>query len=194
MPNESWVTVLACGVAILALAAALMAFRALRRLRREVRGLQERAGDLPHDVDRRLPAETPHATTAQHGTGEVVYAPVPLERTDGRARQVLPHEHAVVTQDGTVIVLPSGEQLVAATMGRPLVRGAVLSHGLMYALRPESRDRIRGIVRREFRRRRKLRRRAARMAARSVPVSHDDTGTTSWIGGSPPTTEQEGTR
>ncbi|MFC6149956.1 hypothetical protein [Mumia xiangluensis] len=39
MPLESWITVLACGVAILALVAALLAVRALRRLSAEVRSL-----------------------------------------------------------------------------------------------------------------------------------------------------------
>ncbi|WP_370619545.1 hypothetical protein [Mumia sp. Pv 4-285] len=198
MPLESWITVLACGVAILALVAALLAVRALRSLRAEVRGL---AGGLAthspsegsDESGLPLRASSPGSGLASAGNEvEVVYAPTPLESADGRPRQVLPTERAVVTQEGTVIVLPSEQQVVAATMGRPLVRGAVLSHGLMHALRPESRDRIRGIVRREFRRRRKIRRRAARAAARSAPVGRDDAA--SWLADSTPTTEQEGTR
>jgi len=133
---------------------------------------------------------TTAATPAATADDPIVYAPTPLAHTGAAERQVLPHERAVVTQEGTVIVLPSEQQVVAATMGRPLVRGAVLSHGLMHALRPESRDRIRGIVRREFRRRRKIRRRAARQAARAASVAPD---ATSWSGSST-TPEQEGTR
>ncbi|MFD1826824.1 MULTISPECIES: hypothetical protein [Mumia] len=182
MPIETWVTALACGVALVALAAALLAVRALSRLRAEVRGLAGRT-ELSEGSSRATPlVETPST--------EIVYAPTPLAHVGGAERQVLPHERAVVTQEGTVIVLPSEQQVVAATMGRPLVRGAVLSHGLMHALRPESRDRIRGIVRREFRRRRKIRRRAARQAARSASVAPE---VPSWPG-STTTPEQEGTR
>ncbi|MGH1562883.1 hypothetical protein [Mumia sp. DW29H23] len=237
MPNETWITVLACGVALVALVAALLAVRALVRLRAEVRRLAAGLGG-EGGLDTPSPSGSDYSTngggggsgystsgggggsgysTSSGGGGsgystnggggsstsggggsstlaeaEVVYAPTPLEHADGRTRQVLPSGRAVVTQEGTVIVLPSEEQVVAATMGRPLVRGAVLSHGLMYALRPESRDRIRGIVRREFRRRRKIRRRAARTAARSAPVSHD--AATSWIGGGTTTPTQEDAR
>src|SRR5699024_1617731 len=56
----------------------------------------------------------------------------------------------VITADGRRIALPSSEQVVRATMRRPLVRGAVLSHGLRHALRPENRDRIRALVRRDY--------------------------------------------
>lgn len=184
MPIETWMTVVACAAAAVATVTALLAIRTLRQLRREMR----RAGGL----DMPSPSGSGYSTSGEGAeeeetvSAEVVYAPTPLAQT----RQVLPHERAVVTQEGTVIVLPSEQQVVAATMGRPLVRGAVLSHGLMHALRPESRDRIRGIVRREFRRRRKIRRRAARQAARAASMSPE---VTSWPG-TPTTPEQEGTR
>jgi len=68
------------------------------------------------------------------------------------------------------VVRPTTAQVVDATLGRPLVRAATLSHGLRRALRPESRDRIAALVRREFRRRRKLRMKASRRAARLAVV------------------------
>lgn len=66
---------------------------------------------------------------------------------------------------------PSQQQVVAATLSHPLVRASALSYGLRNALRPENRDRVLSLVRREVRRRQKVRRRAARRAARVVPLS-----------------------
>lgn len=70
--------------------------------------------------------------------------------------------------DGRVIVAPTTRQIMDVTMSRPLVRVSVLSHGLAYALRPESRDRIMALMRREFRSRRRQRKLAARRAARTA--------------------------
>lgn len=72
--------------------------------------------------------------------------------------------------DAAPVVVPTPEQVHRATMERPLVRAVALSYGLRRALRPESRDRIAALVRREFRRRRKLRAHAGRRAARLANV------------------------
>ena len=66
-----------------------------------------------------------------------------------------------------VIVTPSSQQIVAATMGRPLVRLSVALSGLSYATRGEARDRIRRTMRAEYRARKNIRRRAAKRAAKS---------------------------
>ena len=66
--------------------------------------------------------------------------------------------------------VPTGDEVLRATMARPAVRVVALSYGLRRALRPESRDRIAAVMRREFRRRRKLRLRAGRRAARYARV------------------------
>ncbi len=78
---------------------------------------------------------------------------------------VLPTPYAPVA-----VVVPSSEQVYQATMSRPLLRLASMSYGVRRALRPESRDRVSALMRREFRRRRKIRQRAGRRAARMASV------------------------
>lgn len=82
---------------------------------------------------------------------------------------------------GRVIVTPTEQQVVATALGRPAVRLSVLASGLSHALRPESRDRIVALMRREYRQRRRLRQRVARHAARTVPAQalHRDA---TWLG------------
>lgn len=66
---------------------------------------------------------------------------------------------------GRVLVKPTSEQIVLATLGRPLVRFSVFVEGLQHAFRPQSRDRLRRVMRSEYRTRKSLRRQAAREAA-----------------------------
>ena len=72
--------------------------------------------------------------------------------------------------DTSELLVPTQQQLVAATLAHPLVRVSALAYGLRTALRPENRDRVRALVRRDLRRRHKVRRQAARRAARVVPI------------------------
>ena len=81
----------------------------------------------------------------------------------------------VWTPEGRSVVVPTTAQVLDATLGRPMVRAAVFGHGIRRALRPEHRDRIAAMMRREFSRRRKLRLRAGRRAAR-LAVVHEDAG------------------
>lgn len=79
--------------------------------------------------------------------------------------------------DGRVIVPPTQQQAISAMLSRPGVRLSVVIAGVKHALRPESRDRIVGLMRREFKARKKARSRAARAAARATnerPKSSDD--------------------
>ncbi|MBA2639066.1 MAG: hypothetical protein H0U77_03515 [Nocardioidaceae bacterium] len=69
---------------------------------------------------------------------------------------------------------PTQQQIVAATLAHPLVRVSAFSYGVRRALRPENRDRLRALVRRDLRRRHKLRRRAARMVPVSSPPGEQD--------------------
>ena len=81
--------------------------------------------------------------------------------------------------EGRLIVPPTQQQVVATALGRPGVRLSVLAHGVAHALRPESRDRILGMMRREYRRRRRERLQAGRRAARAAtPSAPQDT----WLG------------
>ena len=81
--------------------------------------------------------------------------------------------------EGRHIVPPTQQQVVATALGRPGVRLSVFAHGMRHALRPESRDRILAMMRREYRRRRRERLQAGRRAARATRPSapHD-----SWLG------------
>jgi hypothetical protein len=65
---------------------------------------------------------------------------------------------------------PSQQQIVTVTLAHPLVRVSAFAYGLRRALRPENRDRLQALVRRDLRRRHKIRRAAARRAARVVPI------------------------
>lgn len=192
MSAEQWIALSGVCVAVLALAATALLGLALRRTRAEVRALS-RPGPAGQ-------AETGSPTQGASTSASLPSSPpastdqdVPVAQ-DGRAADALEVLHAeplpyasdedgeprVVTRDGRVVVLPSTEQVVEATMGRPMIRGAVLGHGIRYALRPESRDRLRGMIRREYRRRRRIRLRAGRRAAKAahIPASPAQ----SWLG------------
>ncbi|MGZ8726283.1 MAG: hypothetical protein ACXWW1_07440, partial [Aeromicrobium sp.] len=134
-----------------ALGAAFIAVRAARRLRQ--------APDVPGAAE---PAPEDQVGIAEPGS-----TPVPGGGATGGI--VLSEESGtsvVRIVEGRVIVPPTSRQVVDATMSKPLIRVSVLSHGLAHALRPESRDRIMALMRREFQSRRRQRKRAARQAAR----------------------------
>lgn len=88
-----------------------------------------------------------------------------------------PQEARII--EGRVIVPPTQEQVVAAQMTRPGVRVAIVLSGVLHALRPESRDRISGLLRREYRQRRRARQRAGRRAARAT--NSPPTQTDGWM-------------
>ena len=77
-----------------------------------------------------------------------------------------PRELAPRVVHGRVIVPPTQSQVVRTALGRPGVRLSVFAHGLARALRPENRDRIVALMRREYRHRRNERLRAGRQAVR----------------------------
>lgn len=127
-------------LAVVAIMAAVIAVRAARRL-----------AALPPPK----PAEPRPATSSALATIE--------PSSPGRPDALVPR---VVM--GRVIVPPTQEQVVAAALGRPGVRLSILAHGVAHALRPESRDRIIAMMRREYRRRRRERLQAGRRAARTA--------------------------
>jgi len=145
-------------LAVLALAAAVVAVRAARRSTDS--GRAETATPPPAAAPERLPAAT---------------MLVPLGDDDDNWRRP-------VHVNGRVVVPPTGQQVVGAALSRPHVRLAILLHGLTYALRPESRDRITALMRREYRRRRSERLAAGRRAVRAArPTSADDWMKQPWI-------------
>ncbi|HWV26411.1 MAG TPA: hypothetical protein VNZ66_04245 [Aeromicrobium sp.] len=83
--------------------------------------------------------------------------------------------------EGRVVATLTQQDLLEARLSRPLARLSVYAHGIAHALRPESRDRITALMKREYRRRRAIRLRAARRALYAVP-NDELTGRTEWLG------------
>lgn len=87
-----------------------------------------------------------------------------------------PAELAPRVVQGRVVVPPTQAQVVRTALGRPGVRLSVFAHGLARALRPENRDRIVALMRREYRHRRRERLSAGRQAIRAArPASAPST-------------------
>ncbi len=152
----SGLEVLGVAASTLALVLGVVVVVVVRANRRQTARLEAAIDALAADVK-----------AAQQPPEETV--PEPAEAS-GRALAV---REVVWTPDGRSVVVPTTSQVVDATLGRPLVRAAVLGHGIRRALRAEHRDRMRSMMRREFNRRRKLRRRAGRRAARLAIVRDD---------------------
>ena len=127
-----------------------------------------------------------------------VQAPTPAVQPDQVPRTValVPFEQPTVARpdipskdleprhvEGRVVVPPTDQQVVSTAMSRPHVRLAIALHGLTYALRPESRDRISALMRREYRRRRRERLAEGRRAVRAArPTTTATWVEQSWIG------------
>ena len=146
---------------LIALIAVVVAVAAVRTVRR----LSDRLGDLD------TPA--PAAPALDH-------RPVLTEPIAGRVeREALvsrPTELAPRVVQGRVVVPPSQAQVIRTALGRPGVRLNIFVHGLARVLRPENRDRIVALMRREYRHRRRERLRAGRRAVRvSRPTSAPST-------------------
>lgn len=144
MSAELWILAATSVVAVVAIGAALVAVRAVRRLE---------AAAPPTRV---APADEP--PTAEP-TSRPVTEVVVLERHESLEPR---------TVEGRLIVPPTQEQVVRTALGRPGVRLSVVVHGVAHALRPESRDRIAAMMRREYRRRRRERLQAGRRAVRDA--------------------------
>ncbi|MGH3459719.1 hypothetical protein [Aeromicrobium sp.] len=160
MPTDLVLLVVTSLFALMALVAAIVTIRSARRTTEVESAVRESAA--PAVAPERLPRQ---AVLVPIDDDDVVQELVP-RRVEGR-----------------VVVPPSGQQVVNAAMSRPHVRLAILAHGITYALRPESRDRITALMRREFRRRRRERLSAGRRAVRTArPASADSWMGESWIG------------
>lgn len=155
MAVEAWLLpVLVTGttaVAVVAVCVAVVALRAVRELK-----------TLHSSETRPTEAETS--------------APVAVTEVEIFVPEVIPAELAPRVVQGRVIVPPTQSQVVRTALGRPGVRLSVFVHGLARALRPENRDRIVALMRREYRHRRRERLRAGRQAVRMAqPTSAPST-------------------
>ncbi|ALX04967.1 hypothetical protein [Aeromicrobium erythreum] len=162
MPSDVVVLVATAVLAVVTVVAAVVAVLAARRVAR---------GPVPA-VPEAPPLEPVHEDVAASVVpGELVR----VERTRAPRTDLPVSERsgalAPRVVEGRVVVPPTQDQVVAATLSRPQVRLAVVAEGLAHALRPESRDRISALVRREYRGRRRERLRAGRRAARAAHAS-----------------------
>lgn len=187
MPTDVAVLAATAVLAVVALVAAVVTVRVARSAARDRAELRveleaRRAGDERQAQDRaaRLAADA--------------LVPVPYDPRVDRRGEVgdlvvrpspgAPAQTRVV--DGQVFVVPSQHDVVATALSRPATRVSVLIHGLAHALRPESRDRISALMRREYTRRRRERQRAARQAARLHTPSAAPNPGTAWVSGPDP--------
>ena len=162
MSAELWILVATAVLAVVAIGAALTAVRAARRSARREPIAPERL-TVPQSRQLVRLEPTPDIDHATHDLPEV--------HSELEPRLV----------EGRLVVPPTQQQVVNTALGRPGVRLSVLAHGLAHALRPESRDRIAAMMRREYRRRRRERLQAGRRAIRAgrpTPPSEE------WLGGS----------
>lgn len=153
----SALVVLCVAASTLALVLGVVVAWVVRVHRRQTARLEAAIDALAADVRAARSQQQPEVSNELVLPGE----PPPAPRTLGDVSW---------TPEGRSVVVPTTAQVVDATLGRPMVRAGVLVHGLRRALRPEHRDRIRSLMRREFGRRRKLRQRAGRRAARLAVV------------------------
>ncbi len=152
-------------LAVVAVCAAVVAVRAVRA----VRTLRATS----------IAAATTTPTTPQTPSQAATQTTTELARIGQPARLQASAALEPRIVEGRLIVPPTQQQVVATALGRPGVRLSVLTSGLAHALRPESRDRILAMMRREYRRRRRERLQAGRRAARATtPTAPHD----SWLG------------
>lgn len=146
MTVEAWLLAATTAIAVVAVVVATVAVRSVRDLRRSVESVsQER--------------QTPFSGESDRMNAEILVPAVEI----GHALELAPK-----VVEGRVIVPPTQAQVVRTALGRPGVRLSVLAHGLARALRPENRDRISALMRREYRHRRRQRLQAARQAIRTA--------------------------
>jgi len=161
MSAEVWILVATAVLAVVAIGAAVVAVRAVRQVTRSTGA----ATTSPAPV--RSPVET------AQGSDVVVHETVAT---------VVPRDLEPRVVEGRLVVPPTQHQVVQATLGRPGVRLSIVTHGLAHALRPESRDRISALMRREFRRRRRERQQAGRRAVRAAQPSAPPAPSDQWLG------------
>ncbi len=154
----SAVEVSCLAVSVVLAAVVLVLLSQSRRSRQELRQLQDSVAALTRQSSVATSGESSHLGEAHGAERDPAHTAPPPGRPD------------------QLVLVPTTGHVVEATLGAPLVRAVVLGHGLQRALRPESRDRVRALMRREFSRRRKVRQRAGRRAAREAGVHARSTG------------------
>lgn len=192
MPFDVLILIATGCLAIVALVAAVVSLRNLKEIRATVKGsaqvepvateptvsepqvmqaasIQIEASEEPELLE---PAVSAHGITL----GPIIAA---TQRPAPTPDELVPHHGQVArVVDGKVVVTPTRAQVATAIMGQPRVRFAIWATGIAHALRPESRDRIMGMMRRDYVDRRRHREQAARAAIRAAhsPATRPDEG------------------
>ncbi len=186
MPTDVVVLAATAALAVVALIAAVVTVRVARSVARD-------RAELRAELEARRAADERQAQERAGRRAAEALVPVPYDPSVDRRGEssdlvVRPSSAPSQTRvvDGQVFVVPSQHEVVATALSRPATRVAVLVHGLAHALRPESRDRISALMRREFTRRRRERQRAARQAARLHTPSAAPNPGTAWVSGADP--------
>ncbi len=149
MTGWAFLLIFTTTIAVLALVVAIIALRKLRAVSAETLAIKNEQPAIPVAQTEPQPAQIQNQVELN-----VAAHPTPVRMNED-----------VQVIGGRVLVKPTSEQIVLATLGRPLVRIAVFVEGMQHALRPQSRDQLRRVMRTEYRTRKSLRRQAAREAA-----------------------------
>lgn len=170
-------------LASVALIAAVISVRNLNEIRRSITQPSTTDSSVPavetpteHPVEkpvRKAELLEPIWSESSASTGEIVQS-VSSAPPSG---DLVPHHGQIArVVDGHVVVTPTRAQVATAIMGQPRVRFAIWATGIAHALRPESRDRIAGLMRRDYRERRRHREHVAREAIRTAhsPATRTD--------------------
>lgn len=144
MTIEAILLAVTTSVAAVAVVVAVIALRAVRRLSGRVAEANPAPVDAPAAVVHEPALPAPRR---------------PIADTSELAPRLV---------QGRVVVPPTQAQVVRAALGRPGVRLSIVMHGLAHALRPENRDRIVALMRREYRHRRSQRLSIGRQAVRAA--------------------------
>ena len=162
-------------LAVVALIAAVVSVRNVREVRRAITNQAsstEPVANLVSTVTEPVASEPELLTpvsdvdAAEDEASVLVNTVAP---TGSATNELVPHHGQVArVVDGEVVVTPTRSQVANAIMGQPRVRFAIWMTGITHALRPESRDRIVGMMRRDYRERRRFREQAARHAIRTA--------------------------
>lgn len=175
MPYDVLILIATTVLAVVAVVAAVISVRNLKELRKTlVESPESPVAPVAAEPPVSLPAETlaepftpePITENNQTVTSRLVRA---ADNSSTTSQELVPHHGQVArVVEGKVVVTPTRSQVAHAIMGQRRVRFAIWMTGLTHALRPESRDRILGMMRRDYRDRRRHRESAARAAMRSA--------------------------
>lgn len=176
MPSDLLILAATAVLAVVALIAAVISVRNLREIKKTLAAPQPEVAVSLETSASTTPQREPEVLAPIGLDGEPALAAssvnntiIHVETPVTASQELVPHHGQVArVVDGEVVVTPTRAQVANAIMGQPRVRFAIWMTGLAHALRPESRDRISGMMRRDYRERRRYREQAARHAIRTA--------------------------